>query len=89
MNSSQAILLGLKLDIKEHKFGLQDALKARQKDISSAEAGAASAEEHRDTAETKLAAARAEYEKAVQRAKAAGVLTSIPAAESITPDEKR
>lgn len=61
----------------------------RQKEVRDAEAGAAAAAEETAKATSKLEAARAAHEKAVKRAKATGVLPSIPGADKDKDKEKR
>ena len=70
---------------------LQDALKARQKDVKAAEAASTAAIEEREKAEAKLAAAKAEHEKAVTRAKATGLIPAISGLSQDDPEkaEKR
>lgn len=66
---------------KRSNFGSvisQDTLKARQKNVKDAEAAIAMAGEARAKAESKLAAAKAEHEKALKRAKAAGIVPDLP-----------
>ena len=57
---------------------LQDALKAKHKEVKDAEAAVIAANEAQTRAESKLAASKAEHEKALKRAKAAGVVPDIP-----------
>jgi hypothetical protein len=60
---------------------VQELLRAKQKEVRDAEAGAAAAQEETAKATSKLEAAKAEHEKAVKRAKATGVLPDIPGAD--------
>ena len=60
-----------------HALG-QESLKARQKEVKDAEAGIATAVEAKGRAENKLATAKAEHEKALARAKAAGIVPNLP-----------
>ena len=57
---------------------MQDELKMKQKDMKDAEGAVAAALEARERAESKLATAKAEHDKALKRAKAAGVVPDIP-----------
>lgn len=59
----------------------QESLKARQREVNDAEAAITTAVEAQGRAESKLVAAKSEYEKALARAKAAGIpdLPTAPA----------
>ena len=77
------------LDLLLHQFPLdlyrcipllQESLKARQREVKDAEAAITTAVETKGRAESKLAAAKAEHEKALARAKAAGIVPDLPTA---------
>lgn len=61
-------------------------LKTRQKDVKDAEAALVAAIEGRERAETKLTNAKSEHEKALKRAKAAGVVPDIPGLQPANED---
>lgn len=67
---------------------LQDTLKAKQKEAKDAEAALTAAHEAREKAEFKLAAAKSEHEKALKRAKAAGVVPDVPGLAPATEEDK-
>ena len=74
------LLLNTNVHRSEIFILFQEALKSRQKDVKDGEAAVSAAHEARGKAEAKLNNAKAEHEKALKRAKAAGVVPELPSA---------